>query len=93
MASPVSSYKRFHGRKPRNVSTRKFHDPKTLIRLGRALKIEYVSNKFNGGGDGKNAIYVHTFKPGATLYMDEKNGGQLYILGSRIKVTDAGIEN
>ena len=93
MSSLLESYKEFHGKNPRRITSGKFHDPKNLIFLGRAHKIEYLSNKRNGGGDGKTAIYVHTFSPGTKLYMDERKKGQLYILGARLKVTEDGIEN
>jgi len=89
----VRRYQEFHGRNPRGVSRRVFHVPQHLVKLGSAFAIEYVSDKFNGGGDGKRAIYRHRFESPATLYMDERGRKQLYIMSSHLKVTDAGIEN
>ena len=86
-------YRKFHGKPPKKVYRRKFGDPKVLVYLGEAILIEYVTNKINGGGDGKMAIYVHKFKKGAKLYTDEEGKGQLYILGSAIRVQKAGIVN
>ena len=93
MAGGVEKYEKFWGRKPRKIYRGKFHDPRTLIYLGNAVEIVYRSNKFNGGGDGKMAEYVHKFSSGTKLYMDERCKGQLYIMGNRLKVTEAGIEN
>lgn len=89
----VKHYQEFHGCKPRGFSQRRFHVPKHLVKLGTAYAIEYVSDKFNGGGDGKRAIYRHRFESPATLFMDETGRKQLYIMGSNLKVTEAGIEN
>jgi len=84
-------YKQFHGRNPIKTERVFVRYPKTLVKLGRAYAVEYVCNKYNGGGDGRQAIYRHKFGPGAILCRDEKDG-QLYILGKNIRVTDAGIE-
>lgn len=93
MSSAVRGYREFHGKQPRARTRGRFHDPKTLIFLGRAVKIEYLSNKRHGGGDGKYAVYVHKFETPVNLYMDETKKRQLYIIGSQLKVTEAGIEN
>jgi hypothetical protein len=67
--------------------------PEQLIEIGKAHKIEYISNKLNGGGDGKPAIYVHRFSAGTKLYMDETGKRQLYIIGSRLHCNERGIVN
>jgi len=90
---PVRKYEHFWGRRVRSVTKRRFHVPNTLIYLGKAHAIEYVCDKWNGGGDGTKAIYRHKFAPGARLYMDEKGRMQLYIMGSKIYVNDRGIVN
>jgi hypothetical protein len=86
-------YENFHGRPVKSVRTVKFNMPEALIYLGDAHAIEYVSNKFNGGGDGRRATYRHVFKKGAKLYMDERGRVQLYIKGSKIYVNERGIVN
>lgn len=86
-------FSRFHGKRPSKAELGGFYDPKSLIYLGRAVAIVYESDKLNGGGDGKSAQYIHDFETPAALFMDERAGKQLYILGPKIKVTDAGIEN
>lgn len=63
------------------------------MRLGRAVAIEYECDKINGGGDGQKAVYRHEFDRGAYLYMDNTAKRQLYIIGDKIRVTDAGIEH
>ena len=90
---PVKKYQKFWGRKVRSVRKRKFHVPSTLIYLGEAHAIEYVCDKWNGGGDGTKAIYRHKFAKGGKLYMDEKGKIQLYIIGSKIRVDEGGIYN
>jgi len=88
-----AGYRKFHGKRPRYKSKTKFHIPKVLVLLGRANCVEYITNKKNGGGDGKTAIYKHTFETPCYLYMDETNKKQLYIIGTKLKVTEAGVEN
>lgn len=86
-------FHRFHGRPAGRPQVGGFYDPKSLIYLGRAVAIVYESDKFHGGGDGKTADYMHEFETPAALFMDERAGKQLYILGPQIKVTRHGIEN
>jgi len=86
-------YRAFHGRNAQSIYKGIFHRPKQLIFLGMAKQIVYESDKFNGGGDGKTAHYVHEFETPVKLYMDETGKKQLYLRGERLKVTDAGIEN
>jgi hypothetical protein len=68
-----------------------FHVPKKLLVLGRAVAVEYECDKLHGGGDGKRAVYRHKFETPAVVCMDERGKKQLYIIGSRIVVDDAGI--
>jgi hypothetical protein len=86
-------YNAFHGHGPRSVTRYDMHQPRQLIILGRATAIEYESDKVHGGGDGKKNVFRHKFAPGTILAMDERAKGQLYIIGKRLKVTSAGIEN
>lgn len=88
-----SKYKMFHGRNVKSVKQTNFHVPEYLIYLGEAVEIVYRSDKFHGGGDGKTAEYIHEFSKGTKLFMDERTGKMLYIHGSKLIVTDAGIEN
>ena len=89
----VSKYRAFHGKNPRYTRKLKFHVPDKLIYLGEAHKVEYISDKLNGGGDGKPCIYVHKFKKGAKLYQDETGKRQLYIIGPQIYVNHRGVVN
>jgi hypothetical protein len=86
-------YEEFHGRPVRYVKDVRINVPEKLIRLGRATAIEYECSKFNGGGDGKRAVYRHEFETPCDLAMDESGRRQLYIIGHRLRVTEAGIEN
>jgi hypothetical protein len=84
----------FHGRRVRRVKKIRFDNPKPpLICLGQAVAIEYACDKLHGGGDGKVAVYRHKFETPVMLFMDQSKKRQLYIIGSRLKVTSAGIEN
>lgn len=87
------AYKQFHGRKVRKVTSVNFVPPKQLICLGEAVAIEYACDKHNGGGDGTMAVYRHEFETPVKLFMDTTKKRQLYIIGSKVKVTDAGIEH
>lgn len=64
--------------------------PLVLVALGRAVAIEYESNKKNGGGDGKRATYRHEFHPGDILATDQ-DGRTLYVIGPRLRVNSRGI--
>jgi len=86
-------YRAFHGHDPRFATKYDLHVPKTLVILGRAVAVEYESDKINGGGDGRKNVFRHTFSRNTILAMDERNKNQLYILGKKLKVTSAGIEN
>jgi hypothetical protein len=90
---PVKQYRAFHGHEPRVESVYKFHPPKGMVILGEIAAVEYVTDKNNGGGDGKYATYRHKFDRGSILCADEKMKQQLYIIGKKIKVTSAGIEH
>lgn len=87
------AYKSFHGRGVRKVTKINYISPKQLIRLGEAVAIEYACDKLNGGGDGTMAVYRHEFESPVLLFMDTTKKRQLYIIGNRLKVTDAGIEH
>lgn len=87
------AYGRFHGHAPRFAKTARFRCPKGLIILGEAVAVEYRCDKLHGGGDGKKAVYRHEFDRGAVVCADESMKRQLYVLGGRVKVTDAGIEH
>ena len=86
-------YRDFHGRAVRYVKEIFYRHPKKLVYLGRAKRIEYLSDKKAGGGDGTPAVYFHDFKRGVYLYTDEK-GQQLYVLKNGreyTQVTERGI--
>ena len=92
MSRLIDKYEEFHGKTPRRTSRLNFHVPKGLIFLGKAIAIEYECDKYNGGGDGKKAIYRHEFETPSIVCMDEKGRRQLYIIGGRIAVDDEGIK-
>lgn len=88
------AYRSFHGRRVRKVKKIRFDNPKPpLICLGEAVAIEYACDKLHGGGDGKYAVYRHEFETPVGVFMDQTRKRQLYLIGERLKVTNAGIEN
>lgn len=91
--SAQRKYHDFHGRTVQWKKKFDFHTPKTLIILGKAIAVEYECDKLHGGGDGKKAIYRHEIETPAYVCMDETGRRQLYIVGNKLKVTEAGIEN
>ena len=90
---PERKFREFHGNPPKVVELKSFTVPRTLIKLGRCVAVVYEIDKKNGGGDGTVAQYEHEFETPVGLYMDDTGRGQLYILGPKLKVTKAGIEN
>lgn len=88
-----SKYITFHGKRTKKERDVNFHVPKGLIVLGKAVAIEYECDKLNGGGDGKKAVYRHEFETPVLVCMDETMKKQLYVIGPKLIVTDAGIEN
>jgi hypothetical protein len=95
-ASAMRMYRKFHGKAPVQVRTMIVDVPgklpKVLIELGDAHTTDYVSDKKNGGGDGKKNIFTHRHKKGTILCTDAR-GKALYTIGPQLKVTQAGIEN
>jgi len=91
--TPAQRYRQFHGRSKAPWRMINFHAPKTLIFLGQAVSIVYLSNKKHGGGDGKICEYEHQFETPVDLYMDETGKVQLYLIGKQMHVTEDGIVN
>lgn len=91
--SPLTRYRMFHGKSRAPLVRTNFHNPNTLIFLGQAVSIVYLSNKKSGGGDGTLCEYEHEFETPVNLYMDETGKRQLYLIGEKLTVTRHGIEN
>ncbi len=93
MRTPLALWRAFHGRKTPTTRLLDFHTPKSLVFLGQAVEIVYLSNKKNGGGDGKPCEFIHKFETPVDLYMDETGQKQLYLIGKRLHVNSDGIQN
>lgn len=91
--TPAARYRQFHGRAKAPWVKTEFHYPKTLIFLGQAVSIVYLSNKKHGGGDGKICEYEHEFESPVDLFMDERGKLQLYLVGKKLAVTSDGLIN
>jgi hypothetical protein len=90
MKKAIEIFEAFHGHLASMVKKISFNQPEGLVLLGEAIAVEYRCAKFNGGGDGKLATYRHECGRGNLLCTDEE-GKQLYILGSKQKITHRGI--
>ncbi|MFA5777599.1 MAG: hypothetical protein WC906_04120 [Parcubacteria group bacterium] len=91
--APEKIYKDFHGRAPNGLTKVPFRIPRGLIYLGEAVAVEYLSNKLNGGGDGKKAVYRHDCPKGQNIVCTDEGRKQLYVLGPKQIVTSRGIVN
>jgi hypothetical protein len=89
-----AKYEEFHGHQVRKTSKLRVNVPDTLILLGRATQIGYVSDKLNGTPhpDGGETEFLHFHHKSTMLYTDE-TGTQLYIIGPNLKVDKAGVHN
>lgn len=88
--NPHQIFRDFHGRAPDAMTSIRMNIPEGLIFLGRAVAIEYESDKRHGGGDGTKAVYRHECGKGNILCTDEGRR-QLYILGPSQIITERGI--
>jgi hypothetical protein len=89
----VDRYRQFHGKEPKSARQIRAYPSKKLVVLGRAVAIEYRCSKYNGGGDGRSAVYRHEFETPVELCMDESGRQFLYLIGKNIIVDDEGIKN
>lgn len=89
----IGRYKQFHGKDPRYEQKVRIQPSRKKIVLGRAVAIEYRCSKWNGGGDGRSAVYRHEFETPVELCMDESGRHVLYLIGDHLKVDDEGIKN
>lgn len=80
----------FQGEAPDSAREVRKPAPLVLVMLGRAVAIEYESDKLNGGGDGTKATYRHEFAAGDVLATDQ-DGRTLYVIGPRLRVNSRGI--
>jgi hypothetical protein len=72
------------------TSSRIISAPGELICIAKPTSISYYSDKINGGGDGKLAIYDHRFSAKTLLYTDPA-GTFLVIAGPNLRITQRGI--
>lgn len=91
--NPKDLYFKFHGKAVKAIKKIVFSQPSTLVYLGRAMSIVYLSDKKHGGGDGKPCEFEHEFETAVHLYMDEKGKRQLYLIGEKLFVNEDGIQN
>jgi len=85
----LSRYRAFHGHNPRKTANLPTPDVSELIFLANPEILTYVSDKFNGGGDGTEKFYQHRFGTRAKIFCNP-SGTVLIITG--IKVTHRGIQ-
>ena len=88
-----SDYFMFHGKKPPSKKVMNFRNPQCLTIDGYGHTIEYETNKKHGGGDGKPAVYYHRFESPVSIFHESNRKNTSYIIGNKLRVTSAGIEN
>jgi hypothetical protein len=83
-------FAQFHRRAPDRVTQIDLPPIRALVYLGKAVAIEYESDKRAFRRDyriPKSRRYRHVFSRPVTLYT-EKSGRVLIVLGGKLKVTD-----
>jgi hypothetical protein len=90
LRAAAKRFKRFQGRAPNRVTAIELPYPKALVYLGRAIAIEYESDKVLKAGDRRQPrqrVYRHELGPGVKIYADPK-GRTVFMRGGRFRVTD-----
>ncbi len=80
----------FYGFKPRQVRRLDLEWPESLVSLGVAVRIDYVSDKF----DGKPIRYAHEFERPTILYCDSESqpdGSNLLLILGKFTIEPEGI--
>jgi len=80
----------FHGFKPRTIQQIKVEWPKSLVCLGPAARVDYISDKF----DGTVRRYWHEFDDGSVLYTDpelQPDGSCMLIIIGKFTIEPEGI--
>ena len=95
-ARAAALHKKFMGFVPDRVQVVETTDGRSLVRLGNAAEIKYISEKDLGKGR-KARGYVHRFTRGTRLYAREikignRRAASLVILGAKLRLTKRGIE-
>jgi len=63
--------------------------PKHVVGLGKVVRIDYISNKW----EGKPVTYTHSTKRPHPELVTDPDGRQLYLVGGRMKPTADGLVN
>lgn len=63
--------------------------PKHVVGLGKVVRIDYISNKW----EGKPVTYTHSTKRPYPELVTDPDGRQLYLVGGRMKPTADGLVN
>jgi hypothetical protein len=82
--------KRFFGFEPRHIRKIDFKMPRAVAKLGTAVRLDYVSDKF----DGVKRIYWHKFKKPPAVYVlpdTQKNGDNVIIIRGKFRIKKEGI--
>jgi hypothetical protein len=61
--------------------------PRALVKLGDAVKIEYLSHK----GDGRRRRYAHDFEKPYPVLATGTDGKHLLLVGGRVQITERGL--
>jgi len=81
---------KFYGFQPRSIQEIKVEWPKSLVCLGPAARVDYISDKF----DGTVRRYWHEFDDGAVLYADpesQPDGSTILVIIGQFTIEPEGI--
>ncbi len=82
--------RQFYGMAPRVIRKVKIDWPKSVVCIGAAAQIDYISDKF----DGKVRQYFHEFEGEAVVFVGadpQKDGDNLIIIKGNFQITPDGI--
>lgn len=86
----VELSERFHGFKARKVHKVEIEWPDSLVCLGAAVRVDYISDKF----DGEVRRYFHEFESPVVLYCDaepQPDGSNLLVIIGKFTIEPDGI--
>lgn len=89
-AQALELSRKFYGFDPRTITKVNLEWPRSLVCIGAAAQVDYVSDKF----DGVVRRYFHEFKSGAVVYVGatpQKDGSNLIIIHGKFKIRPEGI--
>lgn len=92
LAKAVELSRKFHDLEPRRIKNINFKPPKALMHIGRCVRVDYLSDKF----DEKYRQYFHEFVKRSDLFVDpepQANGKMVMFIIGDFEIKPEGITN